>query len=233
MDWTWLGIVVVAFLLFSGYRGYQRGFIKEVVSIFFVILSVILVWFINPYVNEFLRENTSVYEKVQEGCLTLVSGTEAEQTGEEEQKNTIENLNFPDLLKNGLTENNTIEVYQYLAASTFGEYVAGYLATAVVNGLSFLLSFLLTTILIRTISCALNVIAGLPVIRVANRTTGGLLGIVKGIIFIWIAFLVLTVLCNTTVGKTGLELVKKDYFLNVLYEKDVFVRIFMNIFYGN
>ena len=39
---TWAGAVAIGVLLFTGYTGYRRGFIKEIVSFFFV-LSVLLI----------------------------------------------------------------------------------------------------------------------------------------------------------------------------------------------
>ena len=62
MTITWLGITVLIFLVFSCYTGYKRGLIREVVSLLCVFLSMAVVWFINPYVNQFIRENTAVYE---------------------------------------------------------------------------------------------------------------------------------------------------------------------------
>ena len=73
MSWTWLGLAVLVLLAFSMVDGYRRGFIKEVVSVLLVMLSVVVVWLINPYVNSFIRDNTSVYEKIQD-----VSGNFAE-----------------------------------------------------------------------------------------------------------------------------------------------------------
>lgn len=234
MTWTWLGIAAVAFLVLCCFNGYRRGFIKEIVSMFFVLLSIFLVWVINPYVNQFLRENTPIYEKVQEGCSGLLQDQENDtgSMGRSEQNSLIEGLELPDLLKNSLLDNNRAEVYQYLAVDSFTGYVTGYLATVVVNGLSFLLSFLLSTLLIRMVTYALDIIAHLPVIRGVNKLTGALVGAAKGVIFIWVAFLVLTVLCNTEIGKNALYMIQQDHFLNILYEQDIFVKIFMSIFYG-
>lgn len=234
MTWTWLGIVTVVLLAFSCFMGFKRGFIREVVSTLFVVLSFVIVWFVNPYVNTFIRENTPIYEKVQEGCQNLVE-TQLDSTSSidrTEQDSFIENLELPEFLKNGLTENNTAEVYRYLAVNTFSDYVSGYLARTVVNGLSFLLSFLLATVLIRVITYALNILASLPVIHGINKMAGALLGGAKFVLFIWIALLILTVLCNTEIGRAGLELVEKDSFLTLLNERNLLVQIFMNIFYG-
>lgn len=58
---TWLGIVVAGILLLTAYKGFRRGFIREIVSFFFVFLALAVSWAINPYVNEFFMENTPVY----------------------------------------------------------------------------------------------------------------------------------------------------------------------------
>ena len=68
MALTWAGVITILFLAAACVRGYRRGLIKELVSLVCVFLSMAIVWLINPYVNEFIRENTSIYEKVQESC---------------------------------------------------------------------------------------------------------------------------------------------------------------------
>ena len=72
----------------------------------------------------------------------------------------------------------------------------------------------------------------LPVICGVNKIAGGLLGGVKFVIMVWILFLVVTVLCNTKLGDTALKLIMQDPLLNYLYDKDILIKIFMNIFYA-
>lgn len=238
MTITWLGIVVIVILLLNGYRGYKRGFVREVVSFFFVFLALAVAWAINPYVNDFFMESTPVYEKIKESCEEFAGGKAEElqaddgEKQKEEQKDFIDGLGLPEPLQRSLNANNTDDVYNYLAVDTFGNYVSSYLARIIVNGLSFLVSYLLASVIIRIGMFLLDLIAGLPLIKEANKLTGGLVGIVKGVLFVWIAFLVLTVLCSTEIGKAGLNLIEKDAFLNGLYEYDIFVNFFMSIFYG-
>ena len=236
MDWTWLGIAAAAFVAFSCYMGFKRGFVREVVSMLCVVLSMAVVWFINPYVNEFICENTPVYETIKENCREMVESQEKEKEEKhpdrEQQNGILESLNLPGFLVDDLETNNTAEMYRYLAVETFADYVSGYLARVAVNGISFVISFILATVLIRMVTWALNLIAALPVIKGANKLAGGALGAAKAVIFIWVAFLVLTILCNTEIGKAGLEMVEKDSILSWLYEKDIFIEIFMNILYG-
>lgn len=232
---TWLGIVVAGILLLTAYKGFRRGFIREIVSFFFVFLALAVSWAINPYVNEFFMENTPVYEKIQESCQSFVESQKKQELtspGTEEQTGFIEGLELPELLQKGLESNNTAEVYTYLAVDSFGEYISEALARMIVNGLSFFVSYLLASVILRLGTWALNLLAGLPVLKSANKLAGGLVGAVKGVLFVWIAFLVMTILCSTSIGKEALALIEKDAFLNVLYEYDIFVNVFMSIFYG-
>ena len=99
---TWLGIVVAGILLLTAYKGFRRGFIREIVSFFFVFLALAVSWAINPYVNEFFMENTPVYEKIQESCQSFVESQKKQELtspGTEEQTGFIEGLELPELLQ--------------------------------------------------------------------------------------------------------------------------------------
>lgn len=235
ISWTWLGIAVLALIAAACIMGFRKGFVKEIVSVFFMLISFLLVWAVNPYVNTFVKEYTPVYDTIQDKCQTLVS----EQIGnkktldKEEQNQVMENMELPDLLKNALVENNTAETYRYLAVSTFTEYISDSLAVMAVNGISFLISFVLSAAVIKLLGFILNVLTKLPVINGINKIAGAAVGGIKCIIFIWFAFLVLTLLCNTTLGQQGMALIQQDAFLNFLYSQNVFVKVFMSVFYGN
>ena len=233
MSWTWLGLAVLVLLAFSMADGYRRGFVKEVVSVLLVLLSVVVVWMINPYVNTFIRENTSAYEKIQNVSESFVESLANgnDTMDEEQQDELISGMGLPGLLQNGITENNTAAVYQQLAVNTFGGYVSRYLANIAVNCLSFLISYILASVLIRVFAYALDILARLPVVRGINKLAGALIGGGKCIIFVWVAMLVLTILCNTEIGQKGLGLIRGDTVLNFLYDKNIFIRIFAGLFY--
>ena len=217
MALTWAGVITILFLAAACVRGYRRGLIKELVSLVCVFLSMAIVWFINPYVNEFIRENTSIYEKVQESCREFVGEEYSTWTGSGES--------------HGLVQNNNSDSYQYLAVTTFSDYIAQYLARMAVNGISFLISLLMSTIMVRSITWMLNLVTRLPVLHGMNKVAGALLGAVKFLIAIWIIFLALTIVCNTKVGEAALQIIKKDCILSFIYDRDILIRIFMSIFY--
>lgn len=231
MKLTWFGIVILLILILFIWMGYRRGFIREIVSFFFVFLSLSLAWAINPYINDFLISETPVYSTIQETCTDFVQKQSSDLENEMESSSQfIDGLNLPEILRKNIEKNNNTENYAELSVNTLTEYVSGYLARTIVNGLSYVLAYILATIGIRIVVYILNLIAGLPILKTANKLTGGLVGFVKGLVFIWILFLILTVLCSTEIGKTLLELIEKDSLLSVIYQYDPLIQIFTKIF---
>lgn len=231
MKLTWFGIVILLILILFIWMGYRRGFIREIVSFFFVFLSLSLAWAINPYINDFLINETPVYSTIQETCTDFVQKQSSDLENEMESSSQfIDGLNLPEILRKNIEKNNNTENYAELSVNTLTEYVSGYLARTIVNGLSYVLAYILATIGIRIVVYILNLIAGLPILKTANKLTGGLVGFVKGLVFIWILFLILTVLCSTEIGKTSLELIEKDSLLSVIYQYDPLIQIFTKIF---
>lgn len=231
MKLTWFGIVILLILILFIWMGYRRGFIREIVSFFFVFLSLSLAWAINPYINDFLISETPVYSTIQETCTDFVQKQSSDLENEMESSSQfIDGLNLPEILRKNIEKNNNTENYAELSVNTLTEYVSGYLARTIVNGLSYVLAYILATIGIRIVVYILNLIAGLPILKTANKLTGGLVGVVKGLVFIWILFLILTVLCSTEIGKTSLELIEKDSLLSVIYQYDPLIQIFTKIF---
>lgn len=235
MNWTWLGLAAIAILIVLIVIGYRRGLVKELISMLFVLITLTIVWFVNPYVNQFLHENTSIDQKMEKNIGAFVQDQIAMDTdkGVDGEQGVIDQLPLPDNIKEALNKNNTSDVYRYLSVDSFGDYLTDYLTKAIVNGISFILSFVVASILVRILAFVLDILSHLPLIHGANKILGAMLGGVKGILFIWIALLILTVLCNTEIGKLGLDLVERDLFLSTVNRYNIFTKVFMSIFYGH
>ena len=97
MKLTWFGIVILLILILFIWMGYRRGFIREIVSFFFVFLSLSLAWAINPYINDFLISETPVYSTIQETCTDFVQKQSSDLENEMESSSQfIDGLNLPE-----------------------------------------------------------------------------------------------------------------------------------------
>lgn len=243
-------IVLVIFAVFI-LRGYRRGFVKSLASMASLLLSIVLVNFATPYVSEFLKTQTPVYDYVLEKCEDTFNvtgksggktGTEKDGSGKETdssqasadesagntsnssqtiQNALIEQLPVPEVLQNLLKENNTPEYYRKLAAQSFAEYVPRYMAGLILSIISFVVTLLLVISFIWLAVMTLDVIAGLPVIRGVNQLLGLVLGFLQGLIVVWVAFLIITVFSHTEAGKQLMQMIAESPVLEVLYDTNV------------
>lgn len=229
---SWLGIACAVLIIVGIIVGYIRGLVKELVSLAIVFVSIALVWFLNPYINRFLREETLMESKIATETRSLIEnniGDEMIVTGDA-QDSVIENLGLPKFLTDSLLKNNNAEGYRALNVSSFLDYVSEYVADIIVNALSFLITFLAVSLLLRILVFVLDIFTRLPVISGLNALGGALLGGAKYVIFIWIAMLVVTVLIRTDAGRNIMNMIEHDRFLSFLYSFNPIFRFFVNVF---
>ena len=139
----------------------------------------------------------------------------------QKQMEILEKADIPEFLKKGLMENNNNEAYKQLGVSNFMDYIGAYVSDIIVKIISFLITFLVVTIFIRAIIFALDIITALPVINGLNRVAGIAVGGLIAVILVWIAFLIITLLYNSDIGKECFRCIENSEFLTFLYEKNV------------
>lgn len=255
-------IVILIFAIFA-LRGYQKGFVKSLASMISIVLSIVLVNFATPYVTDFLRTQTPVYEYIVDKCEKAFPVQDAQETpagqsgrqaqdaqnggqdgdsGQDAQRQTqsagdddlqqakvIDSLPLPGILKNLLKENNTPQYYAELAANTFADYVPRYMANLILSIISFVASWLLVISFIGLAVMTLDVITELPVVHGLNQLLGIALGLLQGLVVVWIAFLIVTLFMNTDAGKQLMAMIAESPFLNALYENNILLDFLTNL----
>lgn len=228
---NWLFIVVCAILILSTASGYFKGFIKLSVSLVSLIVTVFVVQMATPHVSRFLKEATPLYTTIQK----MVEETmHIEELPEEEipvsdQTNIIQDFSLPDILKGALIENNNSEIYQILEVGQFKDYVSNYITHNILNTVSYILTFIFIYMVFGIAIFGLDIVSRLPGIRGLNKLAGGLLGLVEGLIFIWLACLVLTAFAGTDWGQDFFKMIESSKFLTLLYEHNLFSRFVLSL----
>ncbi len=242
-----LTAMVLLLVLFYALGGYRKGFVKTLLSMAFLILAVVIVYFASPHVSRFLKEETPVYEVIEKRCQTIFTLEnltklqsdgleEAEETESEltrmEQSRVIERLMLPELLKNQLIENNHPSGYAKLAVTNFENYVAAFMANLVLTALSYVVTFLTAVILLKILGGLLGMITELPGVRGINRILGFFLGALQGVLVVWIFFLILTMFGSTDLGQKLLSLISESPILSWFYDGNLILKILMGMFGG-
>ena len=228
---NWLFWVVVAFIAFHIIDGLRRGFIRKVVSAVSLIVTLVLVTYLTPHVTTFIQDHTSLHENLQQKCSEIFLNEEYNEDVKTDQVLMIENMELPENIKEMLLENNNTESYDILKVSGFHDYVGAYLANLIINALAYLLSFVIVWTAIRALLLAMDVVTKLPILHGINKLLGGALGTVYGVVLIWIAFLLVTILCNGDLGRQFFALISENPFLLFLYNQNVIMKIVFGLMF--
>ena len=221
---NWLFWVVVVFLAYHVIDGLRRGFIKKAVSAVSLIVTLVLVTFLTPEITTFIQDHTMMHEKLAEKCSEALLNNDYNESLKTDQVLIIEDLELPENIKEMLLENNNTESYDLLHVSGFHEYIGTYIANLIINTLAYLLSFVIVWALMRAVLLVLDVVTMLPLLKGLNQIAGGALGIVYGVALIWIAFLLVTILCNGELGRGFFALINENPFLLFLYNQNLIMK---------
>ena len=225
-------VLVGIIFLISVIVGLTRGFIKIAASLASTIAIVVLVAFLTPHASGLVSKITLIEDMAQRKGMEILMLVPSEDVvipeyTREEQISLIENANLPEVFQQLLIENNNSEVYKALGVENFGEYVGSYLAKTTANILSFLITLLVVTIIVRTSIYVLGIISELPIVGGVNRLAGGALGLGMGLIAVWILFIVITLVYDTGIGEMCFESIAESEFLTILYENNILMNYIM------
>ncbi|GMQ59511.1 hypothetical protein AN1V17_39080 [Vallitalea sediminicola] len=228
---TWLDIVVIGIIAICAIISYQRGLIKTLFSFVSLIISVVLTMYIYPHVSEFLIKNTGVFGSIKNsiiGLFNLNSATE-NVTSTGDQINFINQLNLPEQFKHILVTNNNSEVYNLLNVNSIGDYIGGLIATLIINIISFLGVFIIVTILVKVIINLLDLVTKLPVLNQINKIGGLVLGAIKGVIIVWILFLVISLMSTNPNLNNVFDTLKVSEVARYLYDNNFLMKLVTDI----
>lgn len=233
---NWLLIVILIVLLLSAVIGFHRGLVRTALSMVFLILVMILSGWISPYISDALEKYTPIEETIQSACTDMLEETFNNQvqaeTGDsvQVQENVLSALGLPSDLLDGMALDENIQNVQQQQTELLAESVADDLTGLAMDGIVFVVSFLLAWIIVRILMCVLDAFAELPVIGFFNRIGGGLVGILRGLLWVWIFFIVLTIFVGTGWGRICMQAVREDAFLQFLYDNNLILKLVLYFF---
>ena len=225
-------LVVGAIFLISIIVGYVRGFLKIAVSLAITIASIFLVMAISPHISAWLQESTVVEETVKnklEEMIEMPEGMSPEtlasvEIPREQQIVLIEGAGLPGMIRDMLLENNNNEAYEALGVTNFVDYIGAYITKLIADILSFLIAWIVVTIIARVLMGVIGIIDKLPVIGGVNKLAGAVVGAGIALIIVWILFILVTLLYNTTVGQACMTDIAASQILTKLYDGNILMK---------
>lgn len=208
-----LDIIILAILVIFFINGFKKGFIKSVMGLVSLGLSIILAInfysvpadyinenFISPYFNE---KTSNEFASLMNGGTETITPDQILEDKPDTLTDILDKYNVDISALTEFYEENvkpTTDNFQIEdIANELSDFVVGSTADIVSNILGFLLIFIASLIVLNLILNLLNLLFKLPILKFTNKLLGAILGIVKGLI---LAIIVVNVL-NGLVTATG------------------------------
>ena len=198
---------------------YKRGLALSIFQFSSFLASLFLTYLFYPVVGRFLRE-TPVYE-LFEGIVIETLGIDPGATlginsGISE---VFASFPVPSFLETAISGNNNPEVYQLFGVSTAEGYTASFCTNLMINALSMIIVFVLVTMLLFIVEKALSLAVKLPVISQFDKFGGLVVGVLQGVIMVWLVCSMLSVLLGLSplIGKDFSDKIDGSFAVGLLF----------------
>lgn len=228
-----LSWAALAVLTYCALRGWRRGLIMTVFSMFATVIAIAISAQLSPQLSR-TWQNTALYEIVSERVeMTLFKGQDSQNDGEEGEDNrgVINSLPLPDVVQNVLASNDDVQ-NNMLGVSAFRKYIADSVTGIILNAISFVLVFVGVSIIMRIIIRCLNLLSRLPVIHTMNKMGGMLVGLLKGLILLWLICIVITIMSGTEAGIYLYGQINESPFLKYIYDNNMIMALITGLKYA-
>ncbi len=206
-------IGVIAFLAIMAGVGYKKGFVKIVLSLVATIVTIILATILTFPVSAILKSATPLYDNIYESVESVVKENEVVDV------ESINNLDLPKSILNPIVEN----VGE--ATSTVQEYVAESISDTILNAIVFLALIIIVGILVRILISVLDIFSKLPIINGINKSIGAIIGLIYGLVIIWIACLVLAACSDKSWAQSLFAQINDNSLLSLIYNNNMVIWI--------
>ena len=217
---NWLLVVVLVILAGHMIKGYRRGLLRVLFSVASLLITVLFVAWATPYVSNFLKENTKIYQKVETKCEQKVRKDTKEQIVQKEEKSTglLEEygIRLPKSIEEKIFGNVEKGADGVLETSGVYKAMAEPLAQLAVDGIAFFVSLIVCAIILHLIGGVLDI-----AIMGINQVLGLGAGLLYGLLLVWLFFYFVAVMQAFPFGQSLLAVIQQSEFLTALYEDNM------------
>lgn len=220
MNWVLIGVIV--FLIICAFSGYYMGLIKKLFRLFSFIVTIIAATAMMPYISDFIVENTSIYNKIEENLSDMLTELYEDKDSESKSDSDKRTASMPEIISDILLEGEAKEIL----VDEINDYFSSQAANIIVNSISFFIAFAIIQVVLRTTVFTLDIIANLPIIKGINQYAGLALGLCEGVVWVWIFFLIVMFISTSEIGIIINGQIRDSEFLSYLYNNNYLYKIF-------
>ena len=203
-------ILFILLIISSFIKGFSLGFLKKVISLGSIILTIIATKVFTPVVSVGLKNVTNIEATLSDIIYKTIM-----------ESSTYDKLNLEGIA----TVFNTGDI-----SNTLRDTLCNNIANAIINLICGILVFIVALILIRLAIKMLDIVDYIPVVGQFNKLLGGILGVVEVVIFTMILFTVLRAFEAIPQVSTLTDNIKASPIISALYNNNIIFNFFSNLF---
>lgn len=227
-------IIILAIIGLSVLIGLYRGFISSVASLGGCLLSLALSYWLNPQLVSWIQSNPEVMKTLMSytdaatriGDQTLAQ-TEVSALSTDMISNVLSRVNLPAPLDTLLRTNLENQIFRSVNLTQVGDYVSQTIIGAVLHVIGFVICFVVCLVALHIVLNFLKVVFKFPVLKQLNAVAGGAFGLLRGILFCFVAFALLPLL-QTIVPLEGISEMLSESSLAPIFNSDQLILSIMN-----
>lgn len=227
------GGITVLILLISVINGLLTGGLRVIWSVGCVAAAVILAMVVNPAVSDFFNEQIHMDRHIEKSVaeyLELQGNDWLNDAGAKEQEAYIKELNIPASWKKSLVKHNTVDGYRKMVTTVFTGYIAKAIAGFSVKTLAFILTFVIVSLILRSITIFFSIMEKLPVIKQVNRMAGAAAGLVRGLLIIGVIMTFIAFIGNYSWGQFLVKQIMSNPISGIFYKYNLIAIALASIF---
>ncbi len=232
-------IAVLLILISSAVIGYWRGFVRIALSLVSMVFLIILVSWATPHITEFLKEHTNIYQDLEETCtkrIRFAMEDTMDHHGEEWEvpggvhPELAGGLPIPEEWVEQILEKAKDTVSHTVEENGLYQQAGSYLADWILRGIVFFVTYFLCSIVLRLVIGLLDVVTRLPVVKGVNRALGAVMGLLQGLLLIWLLMFFVAIACTSHFGQMLLGYIQESAILSWLYQNNIILYFFHYMF---
>ncbi len=226
LPFSYIDLIVVLILVFTTYYGKQRGLLISAYNFCSYFLTFILTKaFHEPFAN--YLATTDVYNKVYENVYNKLDYKDViNDKVYSSSADALSALGIPDFMVNYLENNVQFDAYQTFNLDTYRELVSLALTDSIISLLAFVSVFIFVIVAIKVVGMFLQIIKKLPVISQLDHMGGGVFGFLNGVVFVFIAFLLISLMFIYSLPASQANAFNNSFFYNLFTNLGLFKGLF-------
>ena len=207
--------VFIAILAAMTVMGYHKGFLKTLVSMLSILLSILFVYFFSGPVTKLIDSNTGLRETIRQSVYEkLLERSEEEAAVTDEQQQAAADDSF---IPGVILEAFNGETNPFGTQEDYNTRLSVHIADLAMKAAGMLVTLVLAFILIRILMGVAGVMNRIPLLGSVNRVLGAAIGLVQGLLILWILCLAITAAGSTGLGSSCLEAIGESRILSAFY----------------